>query len=180
MIWKDIPGYEGLYQVSNRGDVKSLDRITTGNRRRRIKGKLLSKTFTSTGYYKVELCKDGKRKSLKVHRLVAIAFIKNPDCKPYINHIDCNPLNNCVENLEWCTPKENTAHSITSGNFKFIKPVKSVVDEDLIVSAINEHIPHDRKHSYGAIARRNGVNVKTLYSAIRSYLGGMNGYKTGR
>ena len=109
--WKDIKGYEGLYQVSDHGDVRSVDRVTTGNRNRRIKGKVLKKTKSTTGYFKVELCKDGRAISTKVHRIVAKAFIRNPYGKPHINHIDNNPLNNMVENLEWCTRSYNLQYN---------------------------------------------------------------------
>ena len=90
----------GLYQVSNLGRVKSL-----GNSKTR-KEKIL-KPEIRTGYYSVNLCKSGKRKKHRVHRLVAQAFIENPKNLPVINHIDENKLNNCVENLEWCTHEYN-------------------------------------------------------------------------
>ena len=95
-IWKDIEGYEGLYQISNFGNVKSLAKPRkNGNNTQYIqKEKLLKQSFTSTGYKKVELYKNGKRKSFKVHRLVAKAFISNPENKPEVNHIDGNKINN--------------------------------------------------------------------------------------
>lgn len=106
-VWKDIEGYEGIYQVSSIGEVKSI----FYNK----KPKILKRSKTTTGYYKVELYKDKNRKSFKVHRLVAKAFILNPESKPNINHIDGNPLNNHVNNLEWCTQKENVLHAIETG-----------------------------------------------------------------
>lgn len=99
-IWKDIKNYEGLYQVSNLGKIKSI------NYNRTKKSKLLKFSITK-GYYRVHLCKNKKIKSYFVHRLVAEAFIDNPLNKPFINHLDCNTKNNYYKNLEWCTQKEN-------------------------------------------------------------------------
>ena len=108
--WRDIQGYEGLYQVSNLGRVRSCDRHTWAGWRGEkalVKGRVRKPSITRQGYYQVDLLVDGHRKSLKVHRLVAIAFIPNPNNYPYINHKDENPLNNKVDNLEWCTQKYN-------------------------------------------------------------------------
>ena len=96
-IWKDIPGYEGLYQVSNLGNVKSLFRY-----RRK-----LSIQTQPNGYKAVVLYKNGNKKFKLVHRLVAEAFIPNPYKKPAVNHLDENRGNNVVSNLEWVTNKEN-------------------------------------------------------------------------
>jgi len=112
-IWKDIPGYEGLYQSSNKGRIRGVDRyvVYRNNRKRLWKGKIKTQRKDYKGYLRVELCKDGLQKTLHVHQLVAMSFIPNPDNKPYINHLDGNPLNNSIENLEWCTPRENTVHA---------------------------------------------------------------------
>lgn len=107
--WRDIPGYEGLYQVSNLGRVKSLPRgrqypsRQTHNNIRVLKLK-------SNGYYQVNLSKFNKVKCYSVHRLVALAFIPNPKKLPCINHKDENKTNNCVENLEWCTRRYNCVY----------------------------------------------------------------------
>ena len=110
-IWKDIPGYEGLYQVSNRGNVKSLARFDPENPHgSRSKERILKFDITehnSTSYARVTLSKYGTTIRFLVHRLVALVFIPNPDNKPFINHIDNNGLNNSIENLEWVTPSEN-------------------------------------------------------------------------
>lgn len=109
-IWRDIKGYEGLYQVSNFGRVRSLDRIVNGNwKNPNIKrnGKILKINILPSGYCRVLLSKDGKTKLHYVHRLVATAFIPNPNNYPCVNHKDENKQNNCVENLEWCTQKYN-------------------------------------------------------------------------
>jgi hypothetical protein len=99
--WRDIEGYEGLYQVSNMGRVKSLNH-----------GKETIMKPKIEKYIRITLTKTNKRQIYYIHRLVAIAFIPNPENKPDINHIDGNKKYNYVENLEWVTPSENVRHSI--------------------------------------------------------------------
>lgn len=101
--WKDIKNYEGLYQISSLGNVKSLARNTT-------KGKILVKNLDKDGYQKVTLSKLGFHKQFSVHKLVAIAFIPNPNNFKEINHIDEDKTNNSINNLEWCTSKYNIHH----------------------------------------------------------------------
>lgn len=102
-VWKPVVGYEGLYEVSIYGEIKSIK-----------KSKLL-KPRLSTGYAMVALWNNGLRKDLKIHRLVAIAYIKNPMNKPQVNHIDGNKLNNELSNLEWVTNSENLKHAYKNG-----------------------------------------------------------------
>ena len=99
--WRDIEGYEGKYQISNLGRVKSLG---TKNK----KEKILKFDYNNKGYKCVRLYLNGKGKHIYVHRLVAEAFIDNPNKYPWVNHRDENPKNNCVDNLEWCTRLYNT------------------------------------------------------------------------
>ena len=103
-IWKDVAGYEGLYQVSDKGRVRSVDHITNGHK---YNGKIIKQRPDKDGYMIVSLSGRGRDKFKKVHRLVAIAFIPNPYNKPVVNHK--NELKNCNEswNLEWMTVKEN-------------------------------------------------------------------------
>ena len=108
--WKDIKGYEGFYQVSNLGRVRSLERdvfLPNGIVNRHIEEKILVPILNAYGYSFVNLHKNGKSKAILIHRLVAMAFIENPEHKPQVNHKDENPLNNCVDNLEWCTASYN-------------------------------------------------------------------------
>ena len=100
-IFKDIKDYEGLYQVSNFGNVWSLNYKRTG------RAELMKTSKNTKGYLKVTLCKDGKRKHFLIHKLVAGAFLENPDNLPQVNHIDENKKNNRVDNLEWCDNKYN-------------------------------------------------------------------------
>lgn len=103
-IWKDIKGYEGLYQISSLGRVKSL---------KFGKDKILKPTHTYNKYMRVDLCHHNKVKKHKVHRLVAEAFIPNPEGKSEVNHINTIQTDNRVENLEWCTHKENMNNPLT-------------------------------------------------------------------
>ena len=107
--WRPIVGYEGIYEVSNFGRVKSLSRNFFGSETKHIKEKLLS-VFFSWGYDNVNLQKNNKRKGHQVHILVASAFLKNPENKPYVNHINGIRNDNNVNNLEWVTPSQNTHH----------------------------------------------------------------------
>ena len=108
-IWKPIEGYEGLYEVSSLGNVRSLDRldIYKGKYKRYFKGKNLIPIFDRGGYLQIMLSKNGKVQTYKLHRLVAKAFIPNPDNLPQVNHKDENKQNNCVDNLEWCDSTYN-------------------------------------------------------------------------
>lgn len=109
--WRDVVGFEGFYQVSNLGRVQSLERLVDTNIKyvdKRIhKGKLLKLHLNNRGYKMVHLCKNGTVKRVLVHRLVAEAFVQNPNNYPVVNHKDENKQNNCVENLEWCTQQYN-------------------------------------------------------------------------
>ena len=107
-IWKDIEGYNGLYQVSNAGRIRSIHYS---------KSKILKQNIIRNYYY-VSLSKCGLAKKLRVSRLVAKAFIDNSFNKQQVNHIDGNKLNNCINNLEWCTASENLKHAFRIGKIK--------------------------------------------------------------
>ena len=108
-IWRPIEGYEGLYEVSNTGQIRSLDMYLKckGKSYRLQKGKVLSPSKNTDGYLQVGLCCNGKYKKCLVHRLVAQVFLPNPDNLPEVNHLDEDKTNNRVENLEWCDRKYN-------------------------------------------------------------------------
>lgn len=116
--WKDIKGFEGCYQVSNHGRIKSLHRkVKWGKFKRTIPERIMARRISkSIGYDFVKLARHEGGKNYTVHRLVAYAFIPNPENKPQINHIDCDRANNHIDNLEWVTPSENILHAIKMGN----------------------------------------------------------------
>lgn len=119
--WRDIPGYEGTYQVSNRANVRSFDRLSpTG---RIWKGKMLKQSVSPRGYAKVSLFKDGKSTLMLVHRLVAFAFLGLPDSeRNMVNHKNGIKLDNTPENLEYVTNLENIQHAWRIGLFDNRKP----------------------------------------------------------
>lgn len=106
-IWKDIPDYEDIYQVSNFGRVRNV-----------IKGTIKKQVVSKTGYWVVNLWKNNISKVYKVHRLIAEAFIPNPEGKNEVNHIDLVKTNNMISNLEWTTHKENMQHAKKMGAMK--------------------------------------------------------------
>lgn len=118
--WKDVVNYEGYYQVSNLGRIKSLDRVIVDKNGVEMQIPSIIKKLqkSKTGYWCIELWRHNKLKYVKVHRLIADAFIPNPENKPQVNHIDSNRLNNDISNLEWCTPSENTIHAVRLGRIK--------------------------------------------------------------
>ena len=107
-IWKDVVGYEGFYQVSNKGNVYSITRKDSIGRK--LGGRMLKPCYDRDGYLRVYLCKNGKRKTRFIHRLVAGAFLPNPNGYSEINHRDENKVNNYANNLEWCTREHNVNH----------------------------------------------------------------------
>lgn len=113
-MWKDIKGYEGIYQIDEYGTVKSLQRTRIGKAGSTVivPERILKQKTDKDGYKEVTLSDNGKMKYFRVHRLVAEAFIPNPNAYPVINHLDENPANNHISNLEWCTCSYNTRYSI--------------------------------------------------------------------
>ena len=119
-IWKSVTNYEGYYEVSNLGRVRSLTRQIEKRENGNITlltrtGKITTAIITEKGYERVGLSKDGVQKNCLVHRLVGIEFIDNPESKPQINHINGIKTDNNVENLEWNTNEENFKHSVELG-----------------------------------------------------------------
>lgn len=117
-IWKLVVGYEKYYQINNKGIIKSFDRfVWNGHRDVLRKGRVLKPALNSSGYPQLVLSKgDGLFKSVAIHRIVAMAFVENPNNYPQVNHIDGDRTNNDLENLEWCTNAQNQQHAYDIGS----------------------------------------------------------------
>lgn len=172
-VWKDIPGYEGLYQVSSFGNVKSLGRYGK-NRYKPIwrPGKVLSAGKDNKGYLTVVLSKNSKRHTYKVHRLVALTFIPKEDGKPQINHIDGNKSNNNINNLEWCSQSENMLHAWETGLQKRMHKKNdlrsiSIVQYNSDMQLVNTY------PSMMEAERKTGISSASISRSVRQ------GYKAG-
>ncbi len=162
--WRDIEGYEGYYQVSNKGRVKSLERIDSNNHP--VKEKILKQCFTNCGYLRVGLRKDGKLKLFLVHRLVAEAFIPNPNDFPCVNHKSERKTENNVKNLEWISVKDNNnfgtrnerMSKAKTNNPKISTPIKCFdfkTNEETIYPSIME------------AARNFNVSSSSIYNSLK-------------
>lgn len=173
-IWKSVIGYEGLYEVSNMGRVKSLERNIVKGRGGlcKIEERILKSGKDKDGYPQVVLCKEGKRKTCKIHRLVATAFIDNPNNLPQINHIDEIKTNNCVDNLEWCDCKYNINYG--SHNEKMIKSISISI---LQFSKTGDFIR--RWDSTAQVEKELGINNSNINSCIKGKRKSAGGYKWG-
>jgi hypothetical protein len=130
-VWKDVLGYEGYYQISNLGNLKSLDRWVYSNRGgyRLSKGINIKPDISKKGYLVTHLSKENKRKRKSIHRLVAETFLENHESKATVNHINGIKSDNRLENLEWHTQKENLAHALNTGLRKLAYSCKRVFDQ---------------------------------------------------
>lgn len=173
-IWKDIDGYEGLYQASNTGKIRSLDRIMLnrwGNGERHKRGKLMKFDLTSNGYLAVNLSKDGIGKRFLVHRIVAQCFIPNPENKPCIDHINTDRTDNRVENLRWVTHRDNQNNPVTKSKMKLnkskAKPILQFSLDDKFIKRWNScsDIVRELGYNQGSISAccRNKKNYFTAY-----------------
>ena len=129
-IWKDIEGFEGMYQVSNMGRVKSLGNGKSDNSNY-SKERILKASKLGAGYLKVNLYKDGIKKTCGIHRLVANAFIPNPSNLPQVNHKDENKENNCVTNLEWCSHEYNNNYGTRNQRVSEKKKGRKMSEESI-------------------------------------------------
>lgn len=159
-IWKDIIGYEGLYQISNFGRVKSFPRRGTTT-------KILKPRINRQGYLLVDLCKNAKSKRFPLHRLVAQAFISNPENKPEPNHEDGNKFNNHVSNLKWVTKSENIQHAMNNGlNHSGENSCKSKLTNAQAKYIREIYIRGDLEFGAGALARKFNVASATILDII--------------
>ena len=168
-IWKDIADYEGLYQVSSLGRVKSLGNYKSS------KEKILKLKSNKKGYLCVNLYKEGKSKHLKVHRLVAKAFIPNLENKPQVNHKDEDKTNNKVENLEWMTCRENNNYG--THNEKVAKALTNNKKRSKPIYGIN--IKTNKKIEFPSTqeAQRNGFNSSNIVDCLKGRRKSHKGYK---
>jgi uncharacterized protein YerC len=151
-IWKDIPGFEGKYQVSNLGRVKSF--VYRRNKT------TIRKLPISNNYYRLLLCKNGKYESFYIHRLIADAFIPNPKNKKYVNHKDGNKLNNDISNLEWVTSAENSHHAWATGlNTKIYSHSKQDAQKVLVL--------RKEGRTYQEIEDITGVALATAWRIVK-------------
>lgn len=171
--WKPIEGYEGLYEVSNLGRIKSLQRTTTLKNKggaiytRTHKEKILAQTFDGRHYYlQVILCKNGKGKKHLVHRLVANAFIENPLMLPEVNHIDEDKTNNCAVNLEWCTHKYNNNYGKKRTSSQGEKNSQNKFSEELIKQVRSEFVAGDPEKGLTALSKKYGISRPHLCAIL--------------
>jgi len=180
-IWKDIKGYEGIYQISNKGNVKALPKqMWNGTGFFITKEKLLKPNPQKGGYLNVQLYKLGKKKPFGIHRLVAKHFICNEEKKEQVNHIDGITSNNDVSNLEWATPKENIKHAMENNLFdpkgnrgKFGRPVEQYsLDGEYIQSYSSSAIAGAKfsLHASSSIARACKSERLTAYGYKWKYV----------
>jgi len=170
VVWKDIEGYEGFYQVSNKGRIKSFARETLNKRGilMRFKGKILSnKSFDKNGYVLQGLTINKKTKTFKAHRLVALEFIPNPDILPEVNHINGIKNDNRVENLEWSTTSYNQLHSVHVLKNKVLK------GEEIGNSRLTEELVRELRDvkkymdiSYTQLQEIYGIKRATIHLAV--------------
>lgn len=163
-IWKDLLGYEGVYQVSNLGRIRSVDRYDCAGRFRKGKIKAVGLFSKEKKYYECCLNQEKTQTTILVHRYVAFAFIPNPLNLPQVNHIDGIKANNRADNLEWCTSKENIRHSIENGlkvvaekekHGNFISSI-GVYNNDILIDTIC-----GRKEG-----KEKGYNMTCVYACV--------------
>lgn len=164
-VWKDIEGYEGLYQVSNMGRVRSLDREDALGRRR--KGRVLAGGLNGKGYLMVRLCRDGYVENKYIHRLAAKAFLDNPDNFPQVNHKDENKTNNAVSNLEWCTALYNNTYGDHSKHIA--KALECPVY--VVTSSGHRYFFDSTKKAVELLVLKKGAVSRCLHGKIKHHRG---------
>lgn len=169
--WRDIPGYGNLYQVSNTGAIKSLERriIFKNGRGKLHKERILSPGKDRYGYYQVVLCRNTyDQRTIKVHRLVAISFIENPENLPQVNHLDGNKENNNSNNLEWSSGSGNHRHATEKGlKAKGDKHGKSKLTDNEVRTIKRAFKRKGKKFTQAELARKFGVSPSQINSILK-------------
>lgn len=181
-FWKPIKGYEGYYEISNLGRVKSLERVVPKRHgKRKIGGRILPQRIDKSGYYTVILCKHSISKYKLVHRLIAEAFIPNPENKPFIDHINTIRTDNRIENLRWVSAKENSNNILTKDNVNSATHTKEIIRKKLETLRRNKRVNAPRKvvqytldgeyiatyDSYKEAYRKTGVRANSISEYCR-------------
>lgn len=177
-IWKDIEGYEGLYQVSNKGRVKRLASYISNGKGEYFKEEhVLSLGKNKQGYCQVGLSKNNKIKSFRVHRLVAKAFIHNPQNKKEVNHINELKDDNRVENLEWCTSSENSRHGTRNERITKTKRKNGAFYERSVIQVDAKTGEYIRKWKSISDAEKAGFDSGHISACCKKKLRTHKGYK---
>lgn len=169
-VWMDIEGFEGFYQVSNMGQVKSIPRIIKRDYRGNAKrnGKLLKQSKTRKGYLRITMQCNGVKKQVSVHTIVAKAFIPNTNNYPQVNHKNGDKTKNNALNLEWCTNSMNTQHAYDTGLIISNRGVNCHNSRFTESDILNIRDLHFNKQMKGAeIARIYGVVKSTIYFILK-------------
>jgi len=179
VIWKDIKDFEGFYQINENGQVKCLSRQVEGKLGsiRTLKENYLTATDNGKGYMVVALYKNKKRYFKKIHRLVAEAFIDNPDNKDQVNHIDGNKKNNNYKNLEWCSNQENCIHRNNFYNNKNIENATLAKLKPCAKVDLTSGIILEKYSSYKEAAEKNGLDKDYISQCARGKLKQYKGFK---
>ncbi len=167
--WATVYGFDGYYQVSDLGRVRSVDRVVRCKTcARRYKGKILTPRVITDNYFQVVLAKKGKRSQLTIHRLVATSFVPNPSRKPQVNHIDGNKQNNKSSNLEWCTQLENNIHARANGLYPSVDGENNPRAK-LSTSQVIEirRFADDIKRDVNGLSKKYNVSKGCIYSIIK-------------
>tara|TARA_R110000787_G_scaffold273466_1_gene381166 strand:+ start:112 stop:678 length:567 start_codon:yes stop_codon:yes gene_type:complete len=172
-VWKDVVNYEGYYQVSNTGKIRSVTRVAirANGREHPINGRELRFKADAKGYFRGAYCVNKKMWTYKVHREVAKAFIPNPENKATVNHRDGNKQNNNVDNLEWNTFAENLKHSFDTGlqdNFIGASKIRQIKKRKLTPEMFTEFVD-DRESGFThrRLQAKYAIDRKTIYSILK-------------
>lgn len=172
-IWKDIPGFEGIYQASTFGRIKSLPRVVIDKNGVKYsrKGQILKPSKCTGGYLRVDL---KHKKSMKVHRIIASTFIPKVKCKNLVNHIDGNKINSRVSNLEWCNASENNKHAFAIG---LNKRSKKAGRKNIPVYQMKNGVIINEFSSFSEAGRKTNTPRENIAKTVRGERNTANGWE---